>query len=205
VIAGSFAQMCLKNLTPELNVVAFAKQIGPFQLDSVNLDPHLNTQKVDQFHARFPCKAQHEKVLKLLLEAKNIGDSYGGSIQLLMQNVPAGLGQPVMHKLKADLGAAILSIGAVSGVNFGQHHEHLTLSGQQFHALNQPYGGIQGGISTGDPIEITIYVKPTSSILDVAKKGRHDPCIIPRVIPVVESMTHLVLLDHLLWQRTDQL
>ncbi len=128
-----------------------------------------------------------------------------GSLRL--SNVPQGLGQPVFKKLKSQLADAIFSIGAVNGVEIGAGFNAVDQDGVQFHSSLESennYGGILGGISTGLDININFSVKPTSSILDVAKKGRHDPCILIRMIPVVEAMVKIALVDHILWQKLDR-
>ncbi|MNT55873.1 Chorismate synthase [compost metagenome] len=112
----------------------------------------------------------------------------------------------MFHKLKADLAQAFLSVGATQGFELGSGFEASDAKGTEFHSADSAvYGGIRGGMSTGESILLRISFKPTSSILDVAKKGRHDPCIVTRAIPVLESMAWLVLADHLLWSKTDHL
>ena len=138
------------------------------------------------------------------MRAKDEGISYGGFVEIIIQNVPRGLGQPVFHKLKNDLASALMSIGAVSQLQIGRELD-FSLEGTQFHQNNENYGGIRGGISTGEDIYLKVGVKPTSSVMDVSKKGRHDPCIIPRAIPVLEAMVNLVLADHVLWSRLDNI
>jgi len=112
----------------------------------------------------------------------------------------------VFHKLKASLAQAYMSVGATSGVELGAGIEGTHEKGTEFHkeAESENYGGIRGGIATGEEILLKVHFKPTSSILDVAKKGRHDPYIVTRAIPVLEAMTWLVLADHLLWMRSDR-
>jgi chorismate synthase len=118
--------------------------------------------------------------------------------------LPKGLGQPVFRKLKNDLASAYMSIGATMGVELGLGFSAAEQSGKEFHGLQQDYGGIRGGITTGDAITLRVAFKPTSSRGDVALKGRHDPCIVPRAVPVIEAMTWLVLADHLLLTRLDR-
>lgn len=187
VIAGSVARMALNDLGVKLNVSSFAKRIGPIELRE-------NESVFD-----------NKDVQELLLKAKEEGKSYGGIAEVVVENAPANLGQPVFHKLKADLASAYMGIGATIGVEFGDGFGAVTQEGSQWHRDAQGgYGGIRGGISTGEKINIRVAFKPTSSVLDVAKKGRHDPCIIPRALPVLEAMTYLVLVDHVLWSRTDR-
>jgi len=159
----------------------------------------------------------------IIRAVKEEGDSVGGVVEVIALGVPPGLGEPVFDKLDADLGKALLSIGAVKGVEIGAGFEAARLKGSE---MNDPYyldegrirtrtnnaGGILGGISTGEPIHCRLAVKPTASIakpqrsVDLQKmeevelriRGRHDPCICPRIVPVAEAMVALVLVDHLL-------
>lgn len=187
VIAGGVARMVLNDLGVKLSVNSFAKQIGPIKL-------HENESVFD-----------NKQVQELLLKAKEEGKSYGGIAEIIVENPPANLGQPVFHKIKADLASAYMGIGATIGVEFGDGFDAVNKEGSKWHHETQSgYGGIRGGISTGEKINVRVAFKPTSSVLDVAKKGRHDPCIVPRALPVLEAMTYLVLLDHVLWSRTDQ-
>lgn len=202
VIAGSFAKMLLNRICPSLKVTAFCSQIGPYKLSNDEFKM-ASKQDIDQFIARFPSANQQQKMTDLLKKAKEDGDSWGGIATILIENPPAGLGQPVFRKLKSDLAQAFMSIGATSQCALDQF-QNFDLPGSQFHHQNQSYGGLNGGISNGQNIQFQVGFKPTSSILDVAKKGRHDPCIIPRAIPVLEAMAYWVLADHLLWSQLDR-
>jgi chorismate synthase len=186
VIAGSFAQMIFQSLKFKTEVYAFAEQIGPHKLTE--------------------SKDLPENIKSFLSEAKTQGESYGGIVKCRIQQTPKNLGQPIFHKLKSDLASAMMGLGAVEGFEFGAGFASAMIKGSDFHskAESENYGGIRGGISTGEEITFRVAFKPTSSITDVAKKGRHDPCIIPRALPVVEAMAWCVLADHLLWCRTDQ-
>jgi chorismate synthase len=204
VMAGAVAQMLCRQLVPELQLKVYSGQVGSYELSATDRDQVWN-QDIDKFTARFP-SAQHEKVKELLALAQARGESYGGVAEIRIKGSPIGLGQPVFHKLKADLAQAYMSVGATSGVELGAGVEAPGEKGTDFHHLSQSqnYGGIRGGISTGEEIFLKVHFKPTSSILDVAKKGRHDPFIVTRAIPVLEAMTWLVLADHLLWMKTDR-
>ncbi len=200
--------MILKQAAPKLRVTGFASQIGPYVLTEKDLRA-LNKSKsrypADDFVARFPSAMQEEGVEKTLLDAKIEGHSYGGLAEVWVDGVPASLGQPVFHKLKADLASACMSLGATSGFELGAGFGATRAEGSKFHkGEGEAYGGIRGGISTGERLIFRVGFKPTSSVLDVAKKGRHDPCIVPRAIPVLEAMTYHVLADHLLWMRSDR-
>ena len=207
VMAGAVARMLLRELAPELRIQGLALQIGPLALSSAErtATADLTSVQIDGFPARFPSPEKSPEVTRLLESAKLEGSSHGGRALIRVSGVPAGLGQPVFHKLKADLASAFLGVGATSSVEIGAGSDAAGAEGSAFHASSRgQYGGIRGGISTGEPIEAIIGFKPTSSVLDVAKKGRHDPCIVPRAIPVLEAMMALVLADHLLWTRADQ-
>jgi chorismate synthase len=214
VMAGSVAQMILKRLAPKLKVTGFASAIGPITLDDKDLRSFSkirSTHAADAFVARFPSSTKQDAVEALLLDAKREGHSYGGVAEIWVDGVPKGLGQPVFHKLKADLAAAYMSIGATAAIELGAGISATQAEGSVFHSgkwqktkrKEDVYGGIRGGITTGERLILRVAFKPTSSVLDVAKKGRHDPCIVPRAIPVLEAMTHFTLADHLLWSRTD--
>jgi chorismate synthase len=206
VIAGSVAEMLCNKLVPALQLKAYSLQIGPFALSETERDSlwHIN---VDEYATRFPSSKQQSEVVQLLEKAKLEGESYGGQVETQVIGVPQGLGQPVFHKFKSDLGSAMMSIGAATAFEFGDGFASTLKAGQDFHKemASPNYGGIRGGITTGEKISFNVGFKPTSSVKDVAKKGRHDPCIVPRAVPVVEAMTWLVLADHILWRRLDNI
>ncbi|MES2962524.1 MAG: chorismate synthase [Bdellovibrionota bacterium] len=213
VMGGAVARMFISRVAPKLKITGFARQIGPYELSEDELDKIKSSQAADKFVARFPSRAQQKEVEKLLLDAKSIGLSYGGVAEIWIDGLPRGLGQPVFRKLKADFASAMMSIGATIGVEFGEGFSAALAEGSEFHpraakkekaGRAAAYGGVRGGLSTGDRLVIRVAFKPTSSVLDVAKKGRHDPCIVPRAIPVLEAMAALVIADHLLWARTDR-
>lgn len=204
VIAGAFCEQALKKLSPKTKIVGFVSKIGEFDCDSV-LAINSNRTDVDQYAARFPHK-DSRFISEKLETAKQNGNSYGGVAEIHIHNPPVGLGQPVFHKLKSDLAAAAMSLGASIGVDFGDGFESIKQNGIDFHttAVDHQYGGIQGGISTGRMIRFRVFFKPTASILDIAKKGRHDPCIVTRAIPILEAMAAFISFDHYLWSVTDK-
>lgn len=204
VMAGAVAQMMLRHVSAPTKVIGYATQIGPYELTQ-DERAQVAKNKIDSYQARFP-STRHTEVAEMLKKAQDSGESYGGVAEILVQSPPAYLGQPVFHKLKADLAQAFLGVGAANGFELGLGFESAATQGTSFHQNNQDvYGGIRGGISTGESILLRISFKPTSSILDIAKKGRHDPCIVTRAIPVLEAMTWLVLADHYLWSKTDRI
>lgn len=202
VMAGAVAQMYLKQVCPQLKINAFACQIGPY---SLNNEREIDYSTIDQYLARFPDSSKEAEIQRLLIEGKKEGKSYGGKVRVIIENPPTGLGQPVFHKLKADFASALLGIGASCALEIGASDQILNSEGSILHTKDNPgYGGIRGGISTGEQINLEISFKPTSTVLENAKKGRHDPCIVPRAIPVVEAMVALVLADHFLWKQGDR-
>ncbi len=136
-----------------------------------------------------------------LLDLKAKGESVGARLRCRVVGCPPGLGEPVFDKLKADLAKAVMSIGAVTSFSYGLGAEFGSSFGQAVTAEPAYFGGIEGGISTGDPIHLGLTVRPPSTVGENAKAGRHDPCIAPRVLPVVEAMVRLTLADHCLRQR----
>lgn len=211
VMAGAVAQMFLRSVSPRFSVKGFARQIGLIELGAHDLKElesiPAGAAGVDLFSARFPSSEGSKKVEALLSAAISSGTSYGGVAEFWLEGIPAGLGQPVFHKLKADFASAVMGVGATASFEMGEGMSSTQQEGVAFHSegLNSTkYGGVRGGISTGERILVRVGFKPTSSVLDVAKKGRHDPCIVPRAIPVIEAMLSLVLADHYLWARGDR-
>lgn len=210
VIGGAIARMFVTQLFPESQVTAFVARIGLIGLndsDCVDVAEALEGDpwQIDEFSARCPNGEKNEQMEMLLTQAKETGESYGGIAFLRIAGLPRGLGQPVFGKLKSELTAAYMSIGATTGVEIGQGFEAAKTSGHEFHNSRQDYGGIRGGLSTGDPISIKIAFKPTSTRKEMALSGRHDPCIVPRAVPVLEAMTWLVLADQILQSRADRI
>ena len=205
VIAGSVAQMLCHKLQPEMKIKAYASQIAEYKLSDEEKNNNWNNN-IEDFATRVPSALKNTQITELLHTAKARGESYGGQVELQIKNVPAGLGQPVFHKFKSDLALAVISIGATTSFEFGGGIFSTEQKGTEFHKemASRVYGGIRGGITTGETINFSVGFKPTSSIKDTAKQGRHDPCIVPRAVPVVEAMTWLVLADHLLWSRLDR-
>jgi chorismate synthase len=179
VIAGSMAQMFLKSQKQKVTVQAEIERVGPYTW------------------------AEAES-MQLLETAREQGESWGGAIRVRLRGVPRGLGQPVFAKLKSEISEALLSIGASAGVYFGDDVEDFQKPGTVFHSKPSSYGGLRGGISTGDDIELRLWVKPPSTVGALARAGRHDPCILPRMLPVVEAMLYFVIADQLLLSRLDR-
>jgi len=207
-------------------VVAYVTELGGIAAEIASSDLRQLQAQAESNAVRCPDSAAAERMLERLDSVRAEGDSLGGVVVITATGVPAGLGEPVFDKLDGDLAKALMSIGAVKAVEIGAGRECACLQGSEMNdrllmrndridfASNHA-GGILGGISTGAPIVCTISVKPTPSIakqqstVDLARgeaaeieiKGRHDPAIPPRIVPVAEAMVALVLADHLLRQR----
>jgi chorismate synthase len=220
VIGGAVAKKILENL--EIKVVAHVTQIGDIKADTVNMNQIESKIKDNPIRCADPKAAKEME--ELILKLKSKGESIGGVVETIALNVPVGLGEPVFGKLDADLAGVLMAIGSVKGVEIGAGFEVAHLTGYQTNdefylasdgkiktTTNQS-GGILGGISNGMPIVARIAVKPTPSISVVQKtvdldrredveieiKGRHDPCICPRITAVAEASVAMVLADHLL-------
>lgn len=218
VMAGAVAHMTVEAMAKHdartvgfhpIEVSGYASQIGPFNLtedEREHARKMMIAKQIDGFAARFPSQTQSAAVEKLLVDAVKEGRSFGGAAEIVIRGAPVGLGQPVFHKLKADLAAAYFGVGATASVEIGDGNLATAREGTDFHSGNQTsvYGGIRGGLATGEPILARVGFKPTSTVMDLAKRGRHDPCIVPRALPVLEAMTWLVLCDHMLAQRLDR-
>ncbi len=187
VIGGAFAQMLVQKICPRVKVCGRLIQVG---------------DRVEDGRG----ESGREALESFLLKAKEEGESYGAMVEIQIQSPPRGLGQPVFRKLKSDLAQAMMSVGATGAFEIGEGRDAAFSKGTEFHQeMNHSrYGGIRGGLSTGETISFRVCFKPTSSLLDVAKKGRHDPCVALRALPVLEAMAYIVLADHLLWTRLDR-
>lgn len=197
VIAGAFAKMLLKSKFPHIKIISYAQSIGPLVLDpSEETRVFENTDLIYNNPLRFPGQKANQ-AQELLRKAKEEGDSFGGVVATQVFGLPAGVGEPVFAKLKSELASAMMSIGATSSFEVGAGVESTRMTGVQMHrdSDSSVYGGIRGGISTGEIIYFKVGFKPTSSIMDVSKRGRHDPCIVPRAASVVEAMCAWVLAD----------
>ncbi|MGH1468550.1 MAG: chorismate synthase [Bdellovibrionales bacterium] len=201
VVAGAFAKMALREEFPDLDVRAVTRSIFNFEDDKYTDDDFFKKEKTQ---LGFLDEKVSEKAAESLLKAKEEGESFGGKVEVRVQNPISSLGQPVFGKIKSKLAEAIMSIGAVKSFSLGEEVDFKECAGKEFHSMDQSvYGGVLGGITTGETIQFFAEVKPTSSILDVAKVGRHDPCIVPRVLVVLESMVWIVLMDMWLQRKSE--
>jgi chorismate synthase len=223
VAAGAIARKVLESLAPGLQIVAYVKQVLALE---AAVDPETVTREaVEANIIRCPEAAMAERMIALVDGARKAGDSLGGVVEAAARGVPAGWGDPVFDKLDADLAKAMLSLPAAKGFEIGSGFRGTQLSGIQH---NDPFysadgkvrtrtnhsGGVQGGISNGESILVRVAFKPTATILreqetvdedgnetTIKARGRHDPCVLPRAVPIVEAMIALVLVDHALRQR----
>lgn len=225
VAAGAIARQLLA--TAGVAVQGWVSQVGTERL----LVPYrqLSLDRVYENNVRCPDEDTAARMAALIGQVRAEGDTLGGCISCVVSGVPPGLGEPVFDKLHADLGKAMFSINAVKGVQFGSgfdaaamrgsaHNDAYMAKGDRMGTATNRSGGIQGGISNGEEIRFDVAFKPVSTLMrDQASvdregnavvlegKGRHDPCVVPRAVPIVEAMCCLVLADHMLRQRAARL
>lgn len=219
VAAGAIAKKYLWEQL-QIEIVSFVEQIGSIRAD---IDQNKVTMEaIEQNIVRCPDDQKAQEMISLIESVKKDNDSIGGIIKCIIRNVPAGLGEPVFDKLPADLAKAMLSINAVKGFEIGSGFEGVSMRGSQH---NDPFviendaikiktnhaGGTLGGISTGEDIYFRVAFKPVSTIgkaqdtvdlnhqpVSLEATGRHDPCVLPRAVPIVDAMAALVVMDHYL-------
>ena len=222
VAAGAIAQKILKG-AHDIDIVAYVNRV---QQVTAEIDSDTVTRDtVEQNIVRCPDSAVAIEMIDLIDQARKNGDSLGGVVEVVARNVPPGLGEPVFDKLEADLAKALMSLPASKGFEVGSGFRGLDLTGSDH---NDPFvsesgrirtetnrsGGVQGGISNGENVVLRVAFKPTATILKEQKtvdvdgnetvlkgRGRHDPCVLPRAVPMVEAMVALVLVDHYLRQK----
>jgi chorismate synthase len=230
VAAGALAEQLLLSRFPQLAITAYVERVHTISAPDL-AQRVITRLDVDRHPTRCPDPATAALMEAAILEAKRRGDSLGGYLRLRITGVPPGLGDPVFDKLDALLAQAFVSLPACKGVEFGsgfagpeltglQHNDHYEWvpgeGGQPAHMVttSNRSGGIQGGISNGMPLELRLVFKPTATVLkpqpsaddagnntELQAKGRHDPCVLPRAVPIVEAMAALVLVDAWLRQR----
>jgi chorismate synthase len=221
VVAGAIAKQILAKAG--IHVSAFVSQIGKVRME----EPYLKFSELDVEASlvRCPEKKTSEKMIQLIEDVRSKGDSLGGEIKCTITGVPAGVGEPVFDKLHADLAKAMMGINAVKGFEIGSGFSAVEMLGSEHNDEFLPggetssnhSGGIQGGISNGQDIYFNVAFKPVATISQkqntidkynnevvLAAKGRHDPCVVPRAVPIVEAMAALVILDQLLRQKASQ-
>lgn len=215
-MAGAIA----KQVIPSIKINAFVSSVGDIFIDK----PYqaLDFSKTESNPVRCPDEATAKKMEDYIKEIRKQGDTVGGTITCVIQNVPIGLGEPVFDKLHAELGKAMLSINAVKGFEYGSGFCGARMKGSEHNDLYNPdgttksnlSGGIQGGISNGMDIYFRVAFKPVATIMqkqetldiygnivEMQGRGRHDPCVVPRAVPIVEAMAALVLADYYLLNK----
>jgi chorismate synthase len=223
VAAGAIAQKVLAKLIPQLEIVAYVAQIHEI---TASIDRStVKREEVERSLVRCPDGSASERMVALIESTRNEGDSLGGLIECVVRNTPAGLGEPVFDKLEADLAKAMLSLPATKGFEIGsgfaatrmkgsEHNDPFEMREGKVRTTSNHSGGVQGGITNGEEVVFRVAFKPTATIsreqksvttsgesTTIAAQGRHDPCVLPRAVPIVEAMTALVLCDHALRQR----
>ena len=213
----------MRTLSPNFELIAYVTQIYDV---IAAIDPAVVTaEQVEANVVRCPDAVAAERMVAAIEKARADGDSLGGTIACVARGVPAGLGEPVFDKLEADLAKGMLSLPASKGFEIGsgfgatamrgsEHNDAFEVRDGQVRTATNRTGGVQGGISNGENILFRVAFKPTATIAreqksvttegeetTLAARGRHDPCVLPRAVPIVEAMAALVLCDHALRQR----
>jgi chorismate synthase len=196
------AEAFLTRELPRYRVVSWVSQVG--SLVTPPPPEGLTRAQVDAHATRCPDPRMAEQMAARILAAKEAGDSLGGAVDVRIDGLPVGLGEPVFGKVKAQMALAMGSVNAVTGVVWGPPDllERLQRPGSAFHGGDaEVYGGIQGGLANGEPVLLRVYFKPPATLAEHAKGGRHDPCVLPRAVPILEAMASLVVADLLLQMR----
>jgi chorismate synthase len=220
VAAGAVAKKILRSLYPNFEIVAYVTQIHDI---AANIDRStVKMRDVEKNIVRCADYAAAKRMMSLIEQVRDKGDSIGGVIECVIRGIPPGLGEPVFDKLEADLAKAMLSIPATKGFEIGsgfaatrmrgsQHNDPFEMRAGKIRTTTNKSGGVQGGISNGEDIYFRVAFKPPATIAlqqktvtsskqqsELAARGRHDPCVLPRAVPIVEAMAALVLCDHAL-------
>ena len=220
VVAGAIAKQFLNSI--EIN--AYTASVGAIALNKNYQD--LDLSKTESNAVRCPDPVMAEKMIDKIKAIRKEGDTIGGTVSCVIKNVPIGLGEPVFDRLHAQLGKAMLSINAVKGFEYGSGFEGVRMKGSEHNDVfntdgstkTNRSGGIQGGISNGMDIYFNVAFKPVATVMQAQEtidkdgnavemhgKGRHDPCVVPRAVPIVEAMAALVLADFMLLNRLSKL
>ncbi len=223
VVTGAIAKLIL--IQSGITVQAYVSAVGEISLNKSAAE--LDLSQTEKNIVRCPDSNLANEMIALIEAVRKEGDTIGGVISCIAKNVPAGIGEPVFDKLHADLGKAMLSINAVKGFELGSGFAGSVMRGSEHNDLFIPSngkrkivtatnrsGGIQGGISNGEEIFFRVAFKPVATIIqkqrtvndkgqavEISGRGRHDPCVVPRAVPIVEAMCAMVLVDHLLRQK----
>ncbi|MGZ5005258.1 MAG: chorismate synthase [Chthoniobacterales bacterium] len=223
VAAGAIAQKILRSLHARFEIVAYVTHV--YDVMATIDRAGVTREQVEGNAVRCPDAAAAQKMIAAIEKARADGDSLGGIIECFARGVPAGLGEPVFDKLEADLAKAMLSLPATKGFEIGsgfaatkmrgsEHNDAFEMRDEKVRTKTNRSGGVQGGISNGEDIIFRVAFKPTATIAreqstvtasgeetTLAARGRHDPCVLPRAVPMVEAMAAIVLCDHALRQR----
>lgn len=226
VVAGAFAMQALERMG--VRITAFTSAVGPIEL--TDIPPVITPQDIEANPVRCPDPSTAMKMARLITEVKREGDTIGGVVSCVVEGLPAGIGDPVFGRLGARLAAAMMSINAAKGFEYGMGFEGARHRGSEMidpflidpegrvRTLTNHSGGIQGGITNGMPVTFRVAFKPVATLLREVEtiddcgrpvtlhaRGRHDPCVVPRAVPVVEAMAAMVLLDSILLNRSARL
>lgn len=225
VLAGAVAKLLLKK--HGITIAAYVSSVGKLQLQKPYTE--LDLSQTEKNMVRCPDSTTAEKMIELIQDTRAKGDTVGGVITCVIKGSPVGLGEPVFDKLHADLAKAMLSINAVHGFEYGsgfagtkqygsENNDRFTTANGKITTQTNFSGGIQGGISNGMDIYFNVAFKPVATLMQeqtslndkgeevtIKGKGRHDPCVVPRAVPIVEAMAALVMADHLLRAKLSKL
>lgn len=224
VVAGAIAKLLLKQHRVEL--FAYVSQVQGIKLEKSYSE--IDAAQIEKNIVRCPDERTAAQMIELIENVRKQGDTVGGLVTCVAQGVPAGLGEPAFDKLHAELGKAMLSINAVKGFEYGSGFDSVNFKGSELNDLfenrdgirtkTNNSGGIQGGISNGEDIYFNVAFKPVATIMQKQQtvnksgqeimlegRGRHDPCVLPRAVPIVEAMTALVLADYLLLNKASKI
>lgn len=222
VAAGAVAKKILNQ--NGIETFGFVRQVGKIVARKVDLD------EIERNIVRCPDAEKADEMIELIEKVRKEGDSVGGTVEVISKGLPPGLGSPVFNKLDADLASALMSLGGIRGFEVGMGFEASRKKGSQVNDVmykdkagrlgfkTNNAGGLLGGITNGEDLVVRIAIKPTSSIsqvqhtvdkfgnpVELKVKGRHDPCLCPRAVPIAEAMVNLVLADHLLMSRVTRI
>ncbi|MEP6936910.1 MAG: chorismate synthase [Chthoniobacterales bacterium] len=223
VAAGAIARKVLTSIYPKFEVIGYVTHV--YDISAIVDSTAVMRPQVELSIVRCPDTSAAEKMMEVIRRARSEGDSLGGVIECVARGLPAGLGEPVFDKIEADLAKAMLSLPAAKGFEIGsgfsatrmkgsEHNDLFEMRAGQVATRTNNSGGVQGGITNGENIVFRVGFKPTATIAreqetvtaagektTLAARGRHDPCVLPRAVPIVEAMAALVLCDHALRQR----
>ena len=225
VVAGALAKLALRQIG--VSITAYTSQVGEFKLDKDYTQYDLST--IEENPVRCPDQKLAAQMADYIFQVKGEGNTVGGVITCVIRHCPIGLGQPVFGKLHAALGSAMLSINAAKGFEYGQGFHNMHMKGSEQNDIffnhngkidiqSNHSGGIQGGISNGQDIYFNVAFKPVATILMaqptvdkfgnntiLQARGRHDPCVLPRAVPIVEAMAAMTILDHYLMNKATRM